>query len=157
MPNEKLEEFKQEIKQSNEKLEEIKNEKKKQAKTIIVGGYDKFNQLGEKPNNKKKYGSPFIGPPLILSLDYSSLLSYSVYSAHSVLVTEGSSLLGIGKNTNGLISSSLSKTEISQFTEFSIRDHDFSCLLFERYSLYVFKKQWPWEAALLLRLCNKWW
>ncbi|KAK8835762.1 hypothetical protein M9Y10_040582 [Tritrichomonas musculus] len=74
-----------------------------------------YNLLG-------KFGKPVIFPPLNSSLDSSSLLSYSVYFDHTVLVTRGGSLLGIGDNNDGQISSSLMKTKISQFSEFSIKD-----------------------------------
>lgn len=87
----------------------------KTTTTIIVGGDDIYNLLG-------KFGKPVIFPPLNSSLDSSSLLSYSVYFDHTVLVTRGGSLLGIGHNNDGQISSSLMKTKISQFTEFSIKD-----------------------------------
>ena len=105
--------------------------KPKTATTIIVGGINEYNQLGEKPNNKSENvdGYSFISPPLNLSLNFSSLLSYSVYSDHPVLVTRGGSLLGIGYNSDGRITSFLKKTEISQFTEFSIKDDSGSQLV----------------------------
>ena len=92
--------------------------------SIIVGGFDGFNQFGENPNNigLDVYHRPIISPPLNSTLDSSSLLSYSIYGGHSVLVTKGGSLLGIGDNHDGRISSSLAKTKIDQFTEFSIKD-----------------------------------
>ena len=72
--------------------------KSKTTTAIIIGGFNECNLLCEKPNNKSENGNPVISPHLILSLDSSSLLSYSVYSYHSVLVTRGGSLLGIGDN-----------------------------------------------------------
>ena len=45
-----------------------------------------------------------------------------VYDNHSVLVTRVGSLLGIGNNSGGRISNSLTKTKVRQFTEFSIKD-----------------------------------
>lgn len=49
-------------------------------------------------------------------------MSYSVCNEHSVVVTKSGSLLGIGNNSIGFISSSLKKEKINQFTEFSIKD-----------------------------------
>lgn len=95
--------------------------KRKAVKTkIFVGGDDKFNILGEKPNNKDEDDYPIIGPHLNSSLNSSSLLSYSVYGAYSVLVTKGP-LLGIGYNR--------------QFTWFSIKDD--SCLTFQLSAVFV--------------------
>ena len=100
--------------------------KPKTKATIIVCGYDEYNILGEKPNNICEiFNSPVINPPLNSSLDSSSLLSYSVYFDHAVLVTRSGSLIGIGNNKYGQISNTLMKTEISQFTEFSIRDNSY--------------------------------
>ena len=127
-------------------LNQTERKRKTTTTTIIVGGDDEYNQLGEKPNNKNEDGTPVISPPLNLSLDSSSLLSYSVYCDHSVLVTRGGSLLGIGDNSDGRISSSLTKTEISQFTEFSIKDDSgrqlapISAVCSQCGTLYMFSK-----------------
>ena len=56
--------------------------KRKTVKTkIFVGGDDKFNILGEKPNNKDEDDYPIIGPHLNSSFKSSSLLSYERLTA----------------------------------------------------------------------------
>ena len=90
------------------------------AENIVVGGYDEYRQIGENPT--KKNGSTVIHPPQNLQLDPSSLLSYSAYYMHSASVTRSGSLIGVGCNSDGRISSSLAKTVISQFSEFSMKD-----------------------------------
>ena len=94
---------------------------KQYTHTMMVGGYDGYNLLGEKPN-KNYNDDPYIHPSQKSSIDPSSLLSFSTYCNHSVQVTRSGKLLGIGYNSDGRISDSLPKTEITEFTEFSIRD-----------------------------------
>lgn len=96
------------------------NEIKPNDRFIIVGGNDQYNQLIANPNNES--GNPFINPPLKLPLDPSSLLSYSSYYFHTVLVTTDGKLLGAGYNIDGRISDTLTKTIITKLTEFSIKD-----------------------------------
>lgn len=119
---EELDQCKKELKQSNEESNQLKKEIKQYAKTVLIGGYDKYNQFGENSNNKNKDGYPIISPPLITSFDHSSLLSYSVYGWHSVLVKNVGTMQGTGYNGDHRISASLPKTGINQFTEFSIKD-----------------------------------
>ena len=102
-------------------LDQDKINNKQYTHTMMVGGYDGYNQLGEKPN-KNFLGTPYIHPSQKSSIDPSSLLSFSTYFDHSVQVTRSGKLLGIGDNSDGRISDSLPKTEITEFTEFSIRD-----------------------------------
>lgn len=106
-----------------ENEEQVKVTEENEAK-IIVAGNNRYNILCEKTNNKDEFDTPITSPPLNSSIDSSSLLSYSFYSYFSVLVTRGGSLLGIGNNSNGIISSSLEKTEITQLTEFLIKDEN---------------------------------
>ncbi|WP_334089839.1 coiled-coil domain-containing protein, partial [Helicobacter typhlonius] len=96
---EELTQTKEELTQTKEKSEQIKVESnptksdvKQIAHTIMVGGYDGYNQLGEKPNKNNSY----IHPPQKSSIDPSSLLSFSTYYEHSVQVTRSGKLLGIG-------------------------------------------------------------
>ena len=121
---EELEQAKMKLKEAVDDIKQTKSEINKYTQSVIVAGFDKYNQLGVKSNNINKTGMPIISPPLILSYDHSSLLSYSIYNSHSVLVKKDGSLHGIGYNTDGIICGSLTKTEISQFTEFSINDKD---------------------------------
>ena len=100
------------------------NDMTQNKRIMIVCGYDNFNQLGAKPNNKNEDGLPIIFPPVRLAFDPSSLLSYSAYRDHSVLVTCGGSLLGVGDNSNGRISSLLPKGVIDHYTEFAMKDRN---------------------------------
>ena len=97
---------KKETEESKVKSKQTEN-KEKQHKTsktkIIVGGYNKYYQLGEISKNCVEGNNHVISPPLNSSLDSSSLLSYSVYYWHSVLITRNSSLFGIDINYDGRI------------------------------------------------------
>ena len=72
--------------------------KSKTTTAIIIGGFNECNLLCEKPNNKSENGNPVINSPLNSSLDFSSLLSYSIYHKYFVLVMKIGPLLGIGDN-----------------------------------------------------------
>lgn len=104
--------------------ERYQTKHKQITQTVLVGGYNRFNQLDQGSNNKNVYNEPSIHPPQKSSIDFSSLLSYSVYRNQSVMVTSDGSLLGIGENSDGRISASLQKIKNEQFTEFSITDGD---------------------------------
>ena len=119
---EELEQIQKKLKEAIYEIQQEKRENEKYTQSVVVAGNDQYNQLGEKSNNKEKDDIPIISPPMILSFDYSSLLSYSIYFCHSVLVQNNGSLQGIGYNLDGSISSSLTKANIRQFTEFSIKD-----------------------------------
>ena len=151
---EELRKTKIEEKRTKEEHEECKREKKQPksdnkqyTQSIIVGGYDGNNELGEKPNNNNKYGHKIISPPVKLSFDPSSLLSYSAYCNHAVLVMSDGSLKGVGYNDGGRISATLQKTTFNDFTDFSIKDGSgrqlaaISAVCCTCGTLHVFKKQ----------------
>lgn len=96
--------------------------KKKMLERIVICGYDEFNQLGENPNNENDDNEPFIYPAIDFSHYNSSLLSYSVYNCHLVVVYDDGSVKGIGCNSDGEIGGSLSKQVIYQFMKFSLDD-----------------------------------
>lgn len=89
---------------------------------IFVCGCNDCNQLGEQSNNKYPYSHPFIWPYKKSRIDPSTLLSYSFYSQHSVIITNDHKLYGIGENSDGIISGSLKRAKINEFTQFSIED-----------------------------------
>lgn len=109
-------------KKCQRKLKFHHNKRECSLQSIIVGGYDNYFQIVEKPNNENEDGDPIIHPPVMLSFDPSSLLSYSAYSFHSILVTSDSSLKDVGYNEDGSISATLQKAFIDYFTYFSIKD-----------------------------------
>lgn len=119
---------------------------KKSAKSIVVAGCNNDHQLGENPNNMVAYGNPIIHPPLNLSLDPSSLLSYSLCYYNTVVVTRSGSLKAVGSNMGGRITSSFPKPSCDQFTEFSINDGNghplapISAVCTYNGTLYMFKK-----------------
>ena len=137
-----------------------KGENKRYAQNIVACGYDKYRQIGESPNNKDVDGDPIIHPPQNLSLDPSSLLSYSAYFKHSVVVTRSGSLCGIGYNCDGQICSLLEQKEISQFTEFSMKDSNgkqlapVSALCTYYGTLYMFSKSSGSGRQLVLCDCE---
>ena len=134
-------------KELNKLPSSLKNTNKKFTQFIFVSGYNDYNGLGSKPNNKNGKGCPIISPPVKLSFDPSSLLSYSAYNDHSVLVMSDGSLKGVGNNKDGQISSTLQKTEIKNFTDFCIKDRSgrqlaaISAVCYGDGALHVFKKQ----------------
>lgn len=112
------------VKNSKKQRNTELNQKKRECgvESIIVGGDDEYNILGEKHNNKTKSGHLIISPPVKLSLDTSLLLSCSAYGKHAVLVTSNGSLKGVWRNYDGRVSSALKKTIIEDFTDFCIKD-----------------------------------
>ena len=80
-------------KKCQRKLKFHHNKRECSLQSIIVGGYDNCFEIVEKPNNENEDGDPIIHPPVKLSFNPSSLLSYSAYSFHSILVTSDSSLM----------------------------------------------------------------
>ena len=95
---------------------------KKQEQAIILAGIDINNMLGNKPNNKNKDGKPIISPPLRVPIDPFSLLSFSIYNEHSVLLTSDGSIMGIGDNRNGQIYSFIKKANYDHLIKFCIKD-----------------------------------
>ena len=124
--SERREKEKETLKEKEREIneDESENENKQRKYDILVSGYDDDYGLGEKPNNKNKDGYGIIIPFVKLSFDPSSLLSYSIYRSSTVLVTSESSLKGIRFNEDGRITSSLPKTVIDHFTDFSINDDE---------------------------------
>ena len=123
--------------------------------SIIVGGDDEYNILGEKHNNKTKSGHPIISPPVKVSLDTSLLLSCSAYGKHAVLVTSDGSLKGVCSNFDGRVSSALQKTIIEDFTDFCIKDDRgqlaaASAVCYWYGALYMFSKSCCDERQLVL-------
>ncbi|KAK8842509.1 hypothetical protein M9Y10_026100 [Tritrichomonas musculus] len=122
------------------------NRYNKYSQSVVVGGFDKYSQLNEKPNILGLNGDLIISPPVKLSFDSSMHQSYSVYAWHSVAVTSGGSLRGVGCNKDGRISASLTKAEINDFTEFCVRDSNglplkpVSAVCCSRGTLYMFTK-----------------
>ena len=95
-----IENYKKDKKKPKKEIDGTKHHHQKREcylQSIVVGGWDGCNGLGGKPNNHED-GDPIISPPVKLSFDPSSLLSYSAYGEHSVLVMSDGSLKGIGNN-----------------------------------------------------------
>ena len=90
---------------------------------ILIGGSNVNFQLVKKSNNKHADGIQVICPPIELKVESSSILSYSVYNYHSVMIDDQHRLFGIGFNNNGEISRTLPKEKLEKFTEFSIKDN----------------------------------
>ncbi|KAK8854208.1 hypothetical protein M9Y10_016767 [Tritrichomonas musculus] len=146
-----LDQTKQELDQTKIKLEQALNQQselkkakdhstrtKQYAQSITVDGKNSHSQLHE--------NSTFVDQPQNLSIDPSSLLSYSIILGHAVIIKKNGQLLGAGSNNDCRISSKLTKETISHFTEFSINDKDGSNLVpvsavcSASYTLYKFTK-----------------
>lgn len=89
---------------------------------IFVSGANTRDQLGEKANAKNPSRNSIISPPCNSHIDINSLLSYSAYDEHSVLITKDGKLLAIGNNENSQISGGLSRKVFKEFTEFNIKN-----------------------------------
>lgn len=91
---------------------------------LRVAGENKARQLGVDPNNKSIDGSQIVYPPDNFKLDTSSLLSFSVYSTHTVWITCDGKAHAIGDNTQFKISKSLPEENIKESTIFEIQDSE---------------------------------
>lgn len=98
-----------------------KIENKQRIYSIIVGGNNNYNQLGQNSNNTNYSKDRIISPPMKIPIDTSSILSFSVYGDHSVLVMNDGSLKGVG-NISGGMGFSLCPGFYNQFTDFWIKD-----------------------------------
>ena len=154
--------FPHRVKKSQRKRMRHQQQKKRECitKSIIVGGNNNCYALGENSNNNGKNSFAIISPPVKSSIDPSSLLSYSIYDNHSVLVMRDGSLKGIGSNRDGPIGPFLNKYVASQFTDFWIKDSSgqqlaaVSAVCYKHGTLYMLSKNKANQRQLLLRDCD---
>lgn len=73
-----------------------------------VCGYNASFCLGEKSNNKDPFGNLFISPPVDSHIDVHNLLSFSIFSEHSVFIDKQNQcfaykhcVFALGSNENG--------------------------------------------------------
>ena len=72
--------------------------------TLYICGCDDNFQLGEEPNNKTPDGYKTISPPIKSQFKaVSTILSYSIYEDHSVIITSDGLIQAIGDNRDGRI------------------------------------------------------
>lgn len=91
---------------------------------IKVCGTNEFHQLGVTSNTKNDDDDDSVSPPVELQLDPSSILSFSSYNDHTVIITCDGVLHAIGNNEDGRIGGTLPKETLEKFTEYSIADKD---------------------------------
>ena len=89
---------------------------------IKVCGDNNSLLLNDNSNNISVFGSQVVSPPLTSQIDPSTLLSYSIYSDHMVIITNNGEAYGIGDNRDFRISTSLPKEKIYELTKFPIKD-----------------------------------
>lgn len=118
--NKQLKQIKGELEQKIDEMNHSKSKSKSQLQ--VKQAKDLFTMQKSSQAIILSICESEIDAPKKLPIDPSSLLSYSVYFEHSVLVTKSGSLQGVGHNNDGRISSSLKKSCLGQFTEFSIKD-----------------------------------
>ena len=149
-------------KQSKQKLDEYKremNKTKHYTKSILVCGLDDYDQLGVK-TNKEVNDTWSIYPPMNLSIDPASILSFSVYIYHSVIVMNDGSLKGIGENSEGQINPELQRSIIDKFTDFCIKDSNnhrldaVSAVCYTYGTLYMVSKSGSHNNERQLVLCD---
>ena len=90
------------------------NNCKQLFKMLYQCGYNEFYQLCDKSNNQSTYKTPVISPCIKSSLDISSLLSYSVFGNHSVIINRENKIYAIGDNRDNRICGSLPKTILTR-------------------------------------------
>lgn len=101
-------------------------------------------QLGKKSNDKNIINRcQIINPLRNSSINASSIVSYSIYQDHSVLITTDGEIFALGCNKYGCIIGSLPKSDLEEFTKFEIKDkdghiyHPISALCGYDYTLYL--------------------
>lgn len=155
-----IQKIKEEFNQSKEELKQAKEKlvERKGTLSIIVVGSDNYNQLGGMPNNS----GMFINPPVMHPIDPSTILSFSIFVSHSVIVTKDGKLLGISNNETGNINGDfLQKTKYNYFAEFSFNDINGNKLTplcaacFGRGTVYMLKKNDGNGKQLILCSENK--
>lgn len=138
---------------NNVKLQSIMNQNR-YTQIIYVGGHNDEMQLGVTSNLKYEDGFQIVCPPLKLFTDYSSLLSYSTYIHHTVIVLKNGKMAAVGDNRSGQICNSLPKKIICEFTEFSIVDYilnPISAVCYYSGSVYMLSNT---QNEIMLALCE---
>lgn len=94
---------------------------KSQNQVLILCGDNDSSVLGENTNTIKRNGRLIICPPIKSNFKVSTISSFSVYSDHSVLITEDGEVFGSGDNLDHKIIKSLPHEELRKFTKFDIK------------------------------------
>lgn len=89
---------------------------------IKVCGTNEFHQLGVTSNTKNNDDDDSVSPPVELPIDQSTILSFSSYNDHTVMITRDGILSAIGNNEDGKIGGTLPKETLQEFTQYSITD-----------------------------------
>lgn len=95
------------------------------------------------PNNKSAFGSPVISPPINSPIDSSSILCYSIYYCHSVIITKNYKTYGIGDNRDHRITTSLPSQKFAEMTEITIKNGEnisflpIAAVCGYKYTLYI--------------------
>lgn len=124
-------------------------------------GYNKCFQFGDISNNQSKNQTPCVCPPIDSSLDVSSLLSYSCYGVHSVIIDKNGRAYGIGYNEDFRISKTLPKERFKTEHEIFIKDPSnhpakfLSAVCGWSYTLYLVSLQRERKEKLVIASSNK--
>lgn len=87
-----------------------------------IGGKNGDFQLGEPSNKEDVYGDPCIHPPCESRLNIPKVLSFSVYSLHSVWIDNDCKAYAVGYNGDGSILGSLPKQTFKSEKEITFND-----------------------------------
>lgn len=97
---------------------------------LKVAGYNHYNQIYEGSNNKNNLHLPVISPPCDSPLDISTLLSFSVFSNHTIWVTKDGVTHSVGDNRHGEIYGLLPRKILENRVDYEIKDNqDRPCLI----------------------------
>ncbi|KAK8897608.1 hypothetical protein M9Y10_015569 [Tritrichomonas musculus] len=89
---------------------------------MYLSGPNSSFVLGVKSNNHLN-GAPIVCPPVKSAIDTSELSSFSIYSFHSLFITNDGVIKAIGTNKNNRIMADL-PLELAKYTEIHIKDKE---------------------------------
>ncbi|KAK8898105.1 hypothetical protein M9Y10_000374 [Tritrichomonas musculus] len=116
---------------------------------MYICGSNNCGQLGENSNGQSTWGDGIICPPCKSHLNIPSLLSFSFYFDHSIIVGRNWRAYAIGNNQEGQISPMLPKQTFNKETEIQFQDENgqpfkfISAVSGENYTLYQVQSESP--------------
>lgn len=91
---------------------------------MIVSGHNYLKVLCAESNNDSVKNPPAISPPITSFLDIPSLLSYSVYDEHAIIITRDGRGFVVGNGIKGRLRSKNKNSIFEHITQLSIQDSE---------------------------------
>ncbi|KAK8876536.1 hypothetical protein M9Y10_006753 [Tritrichomonas musculus] len=118
-----------------------------------VCGYNASFCLGKKSNNKDPFGNLFISPPVDSHIDVHNLLSFSIFSEHSVFIDKQNQCFALGFNKDLRINNALPKNILDTENLIQIKPQNslklISSVCGEYYTLYLFSNESTGKSQLV--------